>query len=248
MKDIYSITLIAVPGIPLIQESDDVGAIIIRCAKDADITFEEKDVLVVAQKIISKAEGAVVDLNSIVPSHRAHELALVTGRDPRLCQVYLDESQEILGVHGGRVIVRHRLGFVCSSAGVDKGNVALPAQLLVSLLPRDPDQSARELRDQIFQLAGTRVAVIISDSFGRPDREGSVGIAIGVAGISPIKARIKPDLFGLVSTRKIAIVDELSAAASVLMDQNNEGRPVILIRGVDYDVSEETHIGELLSG
>ena len=179
----HTTSLFGLQTLPLVTKGDDVGRLIVTATQREGIGIEEKDVLVVAQKIISKAEGATVDLKTVTPSPEAITLAKQTGRDARLCQVYLNEASEVLRVKGRMVITRHRLGFECSGSGVDRSNLAPHAEERVTLLPENPDQSAREIRDTIYTQTGCRVSVIVNDSFGRNDRDGSIGIAIGIAGI-----------------------------------------------------------------
>lgn len=239
------VTLYPIGGLPLITEGNDIGEMLLRQLNQT-IGVAEGDIIVVAQKIVSKAEGAVIDLVTIVPSERAREIAAQTDRDPRLCQVYLDEATEVLAIKGRMVITRHRLGFVGSSSGVDRSNVAPHDAGKVVLLPRDPDLSARRIRSRIREAAGARVAVIINDSCGRDHRGGSVGMAIGIAGISAIEIKERRDLFGNESRSQIALVDELAAAASMLMGQTDEGVPAVLIRGVPFTVVEEAQISDFL--
>ncbi len=242
----WSAGLYGVPNLPLITRGADLGELIVEAALKDGFTIAERDVLVVAQKIVSKAEGAVVRLADVEPSPRAVELAESTGRDPRLCEVYLRESDEILGTKGRMVITRHRLGFICTGAGVDRSNIALHDEGVVVLLPRDPDRSARQIRQKIKEMIRADVGVIISDSFGKPDREGSIGIAIGIAGIRHLEERRQHDLFGNQANSSIALVDELAAAASLIMGQANESRPVVVVRGIEYTQDEDASIKRLL--
>lgn len=239
------LTLYPIVGLPLIHEGDDLLSLLFE-RLEATLDVQNNDILVVAQKVISKAEGAVVDLSTITPSERACEIAQQTSRDSRLCQVYLDEAKEIIAIKGDVVVTRHKLGFVGSSSGVDRSNIDLYAAGIVVLLPRDPDQSARTIRDYVFVKTQKRIAVIINDSWGRDYRDGSVGTAIGIAGISPIEIYGKTDLFGNPSNSRIALIDELASAASILMGQKAEGVPAVLIRGVSFTIVEDAHIAEIL--
>ena len=241
-----TVTLYPVAGLPLIHEGDDLAAILL----DGIVTsvgIVDNDVLVVAQKIVSKAEGSVIELSTVTPSEHAKEIATKTGRDPRLCQIYLNEAKEVLAIKGRMVITRHRIGFVGSSSGVDRSNVGPHELGKVVLLPKDPDASARRIRNHIAKTTQKRIAVIINDSCGRDYRGGSVGMAIGIAGISAIEARHKKDLFGNDSNSQIALVDELAAAASMLMGQANEGVPAVLIRGMRFTINEDARITNLLN-
>lgn len=241
-----NIELIGLGGLPLIRKGDDLGKLIVESTTQQRIELQSDDIIAVAQKIVSKAEGRTVDLATIEPSDEARKIADQTGRDPRLCQVYLNESKVVLRIKGRMVITRHKLGFECSSAGVDRSNVAPHSDGIVVLLPEDPDQSARGIREAIRDRLGIKVAIVITDSLGRHDREGSIGLAIGVAGIKPIEVRHQQDLYGNQANTAIAIVDEASAAASLMMGQGDESIPVVLIRGVRYTTDEEASIQQLL--
>lgn len=235
------VELFAVLGLPLVKMGDDLAKMITD-----RIPVREGDVIVIAQKVISKAEGAIVRLANIVPGKYALELAEQTGRDPRLCQVYLDEATEVIKVKGRMIITRHKLGFVGSSSFVDKSNVAPYGDELVVLLPIDPDRSAQIIRSNILKETGKCVAVIINDSLGRDDRDGSVGMAIGIAGIAALEKESRNDLFGNPSSPSIDRVDELAAAASLLMGQTDEAVPTVVIRGARYTKDERARISDLL--
>lgn len=226
-------TLTAIPGIPLIQAGDDLATIILNCASAADICFRDGDVLVVTQKIVSKAEGRAVRLDDVEPSDRASALAAQTGKDPRLVEIILGEARAVLRWRLSLIIAEHRLGWVCANAGVDRSNVAPPGQEVVLLLPEDPDRSAHQLRDRVCQATDADVSVVIVDTHGRPFRLGAVGVAIGVAGLTPLaNLRGHLDLFGHeLRTTTVAVADELASAASLLMGPADEGRPVVLVRG-----------------
>jgi coenzyme F420-0:L-glutamate ligase/coenzyme F420-1:gamma-L-glutamate ligase len=241
----FTVTLYPIVGLPLLNEGDDLAGILLS-GVERSVGIADDDILVVAQKIVSKAEGSIVELSNVIPSERAQEIAKQTGRDPRLCQVYLDEATEVVAIKGRMVITRHRIGYVGSSSGVDRSNVAPHDAGKVVLLPKDPDASARRIRNFIAQSAHKRIAVIINDSCGRDYRGGSVGMAIGIAGISAIEKTHKRDLFDNESNSQIALVDELAASASILMGQANEGVPAVLVRGVRFTTSEDARITELL--
>jgi coenzyme F420-0:L-glutamate ligase/coenzyme F420-1:gamma-L-glutamate ligase len=238
----------ALPGIPLIQPGDELPALIVQAAEADEFTLADADVVVVAQKIVSKAEGRIVHLADVTPSPRAEKLARLTGRDARLCQLYLDESKAIIEVHGRHVVTVHRLGFVGTGAGVDMSNVADRADGYAVLLPVDPDASARTIRAGIRDRVGAKVAVIVSDSFGSPSREGAYGAAIGIAGIRHLE---QPggdaDLFGNPNKPIMNRVDEIASAASILMGQTAAARPVVIGRGVPYTVDENASIAGLLT-
>src|SRR5215471_20066083 len=243
----WDMTFRALPGIPLIQPGDDLPALIIQAARDDQLTLADRDVITIAQKIVSKAEGQIVRLSDVTPSPQAEKLARATGRDPRLCQLYLDESKAILEVKGRHVVTVHRLGFQGTGAGVDMSNVADRAEGYAVLLPEDPDASARRIRSGIRERTGATVAVIISDSFGSPAREGAYGAAIGIAGIRHAEEpEGDADLFGNPSKPTINRVDEIASAASILMGQTAAARPIVVGRGIPYTPDENASIARLL--
>jgi coenzyme F420-0:L-glutamate ligase / coenzyme F420-1:gamma-L-glutamate ligase len=230
-----ALELTALRGLPMVQKGDDLGALIIAALDRT--TLRDGDVVVVAQKIVSKAEGRTVDLADVEPSAAAVRLAEEVGKDPRLVEVILGESTRVVRSRPNLIIVQHRLGFVMANAGVDQSNVA-PADGVhrVLLLPRDPDASAERLREALQRRFGVTIGVIISDSFGRAWRRGTCGIAIGAAGLpSLIDLRGQPDLFG--RTLEVSIIgfaDEIAAAASLLQGQAAEAQPVVLVRGLAW--------------
>ena len=201
-----------------------------------NITLADGDVLVLAQKIVSKAEGRLVDLADVHPTPEAEELALKSEKDPRLVQVILGESKQILRCRRGLIIVEHNRGFVCANAGIDRSNVAAGADEIVLLLPEDPDLSARILRDFFQDSQGVEIGVLIIDSHGRAWRNGIVGISIGFAGLPGIvDLRGSEDLFGYqLQVTQVAAVDELAAGASLIMGQAAEGFPAVHVRGFPY--------------
>lgn len=233
------IELLAIPHIPLLQPGDDLPGLVLAAAAADGMNWRDGDVLVVAQKIVSKAEGRLVHLPDVLPSPRAQELAGQTGKDPRLVEVILGESTEVLRVRPGLLVVEHRLGFVCANAGVDQSNVAGSDDWAL-LLPADPDASARRLRDAIRAASGAEMAVIVSDSHGRAWRFGTVGVAIGVAGLHPLSdLRGQPDLAGRpLQITEVGTADEIAAAAGLLMGQAGEQRPAVLVRGAQFKAGE----------
>jgi len=238
----------ALPGIPLIQPGDDLPALIAKAAEADGLTLADGDIVIVAQKVVSKAEGRIVRLADVTPTPEAEELAGRTGRDARLCQLYLDESAAVTEVRGRHVVTVHRLGFTGTGAGVDMSNVAGRAEGYAVLLPADPDASARAIRAGLRDLTGATVAVIVSDSFGSPVREGAIGAAIGIAGIRHAEQpQGDADLFGNPSTPMMNRVDEIAGAASILMGQTAAARPVIVARGVPYTADEDASITRLLT-
>ena len=238
----------ALPGIGLIQPGADLAAVIIGAAESDRFTLADGDAIVVAQKIVSKAEGRVVNLADVVPTQRALRLGERTGRDPRLCQLYLDESAAIVDVNGRHVVTIDRRGVHGTGAGVDMSNIGPRADGWAVLLPQDPDRSARTIRDGIRERTGATVAVIVSDSFGSPFREGAIGAAIGISGIRHLEEPDDDkDLFDNASKPVMNRVDEIAAAASILMGQTAAGRPVIIGRGVPYTCDEHASLAKLLT-
>jgi coenzyme F420-0:L-glutamate ligase/coenzyme F420-1:gamma-L-glutamate ligase len=227
------IRLIGLPGIPLLQEGDDLGEIILESFGALDLAIEDGDVLVVAETAVAKVEGEIIDLDSVIPSKKAFEIALATGKDPKLVEAIIGASKEIIKVGPDFIISETKHGFVCANAGIDESNIELG---LAKPIPSDPDASASCIRDKIESITGKKVAVVISDTQGRAFREGAVGVAIGISGMDPLwDRRGETDLYGRkLQTTTIAVADELSAAASIVMGQAHEGLPVVLIRGVDY--------------
>ncbi len=229
--------LIAVPGVPMVRPGDDLAALVAAAMRREDCAPRTGDVVVVAQKIVSKAEGRYVDLGTVQPSPRAWELAEETQKDPRIVEVILSESARVVRSRPGLLICEHRLGFVMANAGVDRSNLEPDdAAERVLLLPREPDTSAAALRERLMAEFGVELALVISDSFGRPWRLGTVGVAIGAAGLpSVLDLRGRPDLSGrLLEVTEVGLADEIASAASLLMGQANEGRPVVLVRGLRW--------------
>jgi len=226
--------------IPAIRVGDDLAKIALAALARDDDRLHSGDVLVFAQKIVSKAEGRTVELSRVRPSERACELAQQTGHDPRLVELILQESTEVIRQRRELLIVRHRLGFTLANAGIDASNV--DGQDNVLLLPVDPDASATRLRSALRKQTGIDVGVLIIDSWGRPWRMGTVGCAIGLSGLPGlIDMRGCPDLNGRPLKRtEVGFADELAAAASILMGQAAEGRPIVLARGVPYERREGT--------
>ena len=230
-----SLTAWVPAGCPDIRPGADLASTVLEVCRSSALELASGDVLVLAQKVVSKAEGAVVHLAEIIAGPRAEQLAVEAEKDPRLCQVILDESARILRVRPGLIIAEHRLGFICANAGVDFSNVGLGSEW-VCVLPKDPDGSAVRIRRAIAQAVGADVAVIINDTHGRPWREGAVGVAIGVAGLEPIYSYIgREDLYGYVLHSSIeSVADELAATASLLQGQAAEGTPLVVIRGARF--------------
>ena len=228
--------LTALPGIPLVQPGDDLARLIADALDRAGEPLAAGDVVVVAQKIVSKAEGRYADLAEVTPTQRAVVLAAETEKDPRLVQLILDEANEVLRYRRGVLVVVHRLGYVMANAGIDSSNVGPDADgERVLLLPEDPDASCRRLRAALQQRYGVEVAVVVNDSVGRAWRNGTVGTALGAAGLPAVlDLRGRHDLFDRVLTATdVGLADEISAAASLLQGQADEGTPVVLVRGLE---------------
>ena len=228
--------LIALPDIPLVNPGDDISELIAAGLERVGETLQNGDALVIAQKIISKSEDRYADLDKVEPSARAMELGEKTDKDPRLVELILSESREVLRYRPGVLIVAHRLGYVLANAGIDSSNVAPHNDgQRVLLLPVNPDGSCARLRGEMKARFGKNVAIVISDSVGRAWRVGTVGIALGAAGLeSVLDLRGQADLYGRpLAVSIVGLGDELAAAASILQGQGDEGLPVVLIRGLD---------------
>ena len=237
MSGVGRLELLALPGLPMVKASDDLAALLAEAYARCAITPRPGDVLALAQKIVSKAEGRMVELASVVPSPRAVALAAEVQKDPRLVELILSESVRVVRSRPNVLIVEHRLGFVMANAGIDQSNVA-PADGIerALLLPTDPDGSAARLRTALRQRLGMAPAVIVTDSFGRAWRRGTQGIAIGAAGLPALlDLRGNPDLFG--RTLQVSIsgfADEIASAASLVMGQGDEAQPAVLVRGLAW--------------
>ncbi len=239
------IELIALAGIPEVEPGDDVAQLIAESARSGDIGLGEDDVVVVTQKIVSKAEGRIVDLATVEPSEFALDYARRTERDPRQVELVLRESAEVVRMTPvGLIISRTRHGFVCANAGVDLSNVA---EERATLLPADPDASAARIRERLGELLGVRPAVVISDSFGRAWRNGIVNVAVGAAGIEVLlDLRGQPDASNRpMRATIIAVADELASAADLAGGKVNQ-RPVVVVRGFDYPRAERTGAAALV--
>ena len=237
MKRSNAVEILAVPGIPLVCKDDDLVVLIGEGLSRGGIVPRGGDVFVLTQKIVSKAEGRMVDLATVKPSAEAIELAGNVQKDPRLVELILSESVRVVRAGPGILIVEHRLGFVMANAGIDQSNVASPDDPeRALLLPLDPDGSAAILRERLSERFGVPVAVIISDSFGRAWRSGTTGIALGAAGLpSLIDMRGHADLYGrALRVTEIGFADEIAAAASLLMGQADEALPAALVRGLTW--------------
>ncbi|HEX5586696.1 MAG TPA: coenzyme F420-0:L-glutamate ligase [Acidimicrobiia bacterium] len=228
------VTLIGIEGIPPVVPGDDVGALLVAAMRGSGLTPVAGDAVVVTSKIISKAEGCVVDLRSVTPSAEARDLAARTDKEPELVELVLGESTGIVRAVPGVLIVRHRLGFTSANAAIDRSN-ADGGEHTALLMPRDPDASARAVRDTLADAFGVDVAVVVSDTHGRPWRRGNVGVAVGVAGLEPVVDMAGAvDLFGReLKATMIPIADQLAGAAALVSGEADEGLPVVLVRGLD---------------
>jgi coenzyme F420-0:L-glutamate ligase/coenzyme F420-1:gamma-L-glutamate ligase len=238
-----SLQVIALTGLPLIKAGDDLVELIASSLKLNGVEPRAQDILVVAQKIVSKAEGRMIDLATIEPSAKARTLAAEVDKDPRLVELILSESVRVVRARRNVLIVEHRLGFIMANGGVDQSNVGpVDGGSRALLLPENPDRSAETLRNGLAAATGIDLAVVINDSFGRPWRQGTAGVAIGVAGLPAlIDLRGRPDLFGRkLEVSIIGFVDEIAAAASLVMGQADEAAPAVLIRGLRWPEPEST--------
>jgi coenzyme F420-0:L-glutamate ligase/coenzyme F420-1:gamma-L-glutamate ligase len=240
------IQIIGIQGLPIIKAGDNLAKLICYAAERQKTPIQNDDIIVVTHVIASRAEGQIVNLDGVTPSSFAKSIAEQYGKDPTLVEVILRESKSIVRMDRGILITESKHGFVCANSGVDKSNV--PGERMVALLPENPDASAEKIRKEIKRLTGCDVAVIISDTHGRPLREGEINIAIGVAGIKPIRDRRgEKDLFGyILRIKQSAIADELASAAELVIGQADEGIPVAIIRGYNYPKSESARATELI--
>ncbi len=235
--------IIGLEGLGEIEQGNSIGGLIYQACSRLGLSLIEEDILVVAHKIVSKAEGRTIRLDSIQPSTRALELSHELGKDPSLLEIILRESRRIIRKGGGTIIVETHHGFICANAGVDLSNVGLGK---VALLPQDPDRSAREIREELRKLGGVTPGVIISDSFGRPWRLGTVDVAVGVCGLKPLRDyRGKRDRYGYELKASVAAVaDEIASAAELVMGKRGEV-PVVIVRGYSAE-REDGSTRELL--
>jgi coenzyme F420-0:L-glutamate ligase/coenzyme F420-1:gamma-L-glutamate ligase len=240
----YIVRSTAVPEIPLIKPGDNLGGIIYNAIIHHSIPLSEGDILVVSSKIISKAEGRVVSLKSIVPSKKAGDIARLSGKDPRIVELMMKES-EIINVEHGVIETVHNLGFICTSGGIDRSNTGNPEDEMVSLLPINPNLSAKGIVDEIRRLSGKEIGVVVNDSLGIKYRTGSIGLAIGVFGLPAvlIGGEGEVDIYGKRRNFKISFADEIAATGSLLMGQSDEGFPVVIISGLHYKTKNDKGIG-----
>ena len=242
------VALIALPDIPLVEPGDDLASFLIAGIEASGHQPRDRDVLVVAQKIVSKAEGRYRRLDQVSPSPRAREIAQQSHKDPRLIEVILSESREVIRCKRDVVITEHKLGFVMANAGVDQSNIDHADGERVLLLPADPDASCRDLKRRLDMSFGVSFGVIINDSFGRAWRNGVVGVALGAAGLPSLLDMVgEADMFGRkLRVTQIALADEIAAAASLVMGQAAERQPAVLVHGLDWSERAETAARALL--
>jgi len=232
------LTISPLTNFPLIKKGDNIAESISSSLSNNNIALKDGDIIVIAQKIVSKAEGRIVDLKDVNPSKKARELASICEKDPCLIELILQESNQVIRIKPGTIIVEHRLGFICANAGIDHSNVVKDnkAEDLVLLLPKNPDKSASAIRQYFYHKENVQIGIMIIDSHGRAWRLGVVGITIGISGLPGlVDMRGEPDLFGgILRTTQIGAADELAGAASLVMGQANEGIPVVHVRGFPY--------------
>jgi coenzyme F420-0:L-glutamate ligase/coenzyme F420-1:gamma-L-glutamate ligase len=240
------VQVIGIESLPIIKIGDNLASLICDTAEKQGTPIQDGDIIVVTHVIVSRAEGRIANLDEVVPSEFARTIAKQCEKDPALVEVVLREAKGIIRMGDGKIITETKHGFICANSGVDKSNV--PGENIVALLPENPDDSAEKIRREIKRLTGCEVAVIISDTHGRPLREGEINVAIGVAGIKPIRDRRgEKDLFGYtLRVKQTAIADELCSAAELVIGQANEGIPVAIIRGYRYPKSENVKATELV--
>lgn len=238
--------VIGLETIPDIKPGDDIAELIINSCIQEGVDIDDGDVIVVSQKIVSKSEGRILDINSLKPSSEAVKLSETTGKDARFIEAVLMESREVVKAAPGHLITITRHGITCANAGIDKSNVS-GSENIVTLLPIDPDVSAGKIRRRIEILTGRRVAVIISDTHGRPLRNGQINVAIGLSGINPFKDyRGMKDLAGYtLSIKNIALADEVASAAELVMGQAKEKIPVAIVKGLGVKIEDNHTAGEL---
>ncbi len=241
-----TVQIIGIEGLPIVQPEDNLGKLIFEAANKQGTPIREHDVVVVTHVVVSRSEGALVNLDGVIPSEFAKRIAQQYDKDPAMVEVVLQESKSIRRMRNGILITESKQGFTCANSGVDKSNV--PGDRMVALLPHDPDESALRIRRDVKKLTGCDVAVIVSDTHGRPLRDGAINVAIGVAGLKPISDRRgEKDLFGYVlKVKQTAVADELASAAELVIGQANEGVPAAIIRGYPYLTSDEAKATELI--
>ncbi len=227
-----TLELFGLKEIPLVQKGDNIAQIIENDLKEENISLEDGDIILIAETLISKAEGNIIKIDDIVPSQEAIEIAEKCKKDPKIVEMILQESNEVVVVGPNFIVTETKHGFVCANSGIDESNVE---DGLATPIPKNPDKSAKEIREYLEKISDKELAVIITDTQGRAFRVGAIGTAIGCSGINPLWVRVgEEDLFGrALETTEVATADELAAAASLLMGQANEGIPIVIIRGFE---------------
>ncbi len=240
------VQVISIRNLPIFREGDDLAAILCNAASKQGTPIQNNDVIVVTHVVVSRVEGQVVDLDSVKPSAFAQSIASRSDKDPALVEVVLRQAESIIRMRDGSLITRTQHGLICANSGVDKSNV--PGTRNVALLPEDPDSSARRIRRGIQKCARKTVAVIVSDTHGRPLRDGEINVAIGVAGLTPIRDRRGgKDLFGyILRAKRTAVADELASAAELVIGQADEAIPAAIIRGYTFQRSDTASAKDIL--
>lgn len=240
------VEIFPVTGLPTIKKNDDLALLICKAAEKQGTPIQNDDIIVITHVVVARAEGNIVDLKTIIPSNFAKSVAKSTNKDPRLVEVILRESKRIVRMKNGKLITETKHGLICANSGIDKSNV--PGNTVVALLPEDSDTSAKTIRRNVFKSSGKDVAIIISDTHGRPLRNGEINIALGTSGFEPLRDRRgEKDLFGYtIRIKRTAIADELASAAELVIGQTNEGIPVAIIKGYSYPKSETAKAKKLI--
>ena len=240
-----AVRVIAIENLPLIKKGDNIAKLVVNAAKSQGTPIQENDVVVITHVAVSKAEGNVINLDEVNPSERSKEIAQKTNKDPALVEVILRETKEIVRISQNSIITETKSGIICANAGVDRSNVSGDRNVVP--LPKDPNASAQNMRQEIRRLTNINVAVIISDTHGRPFRMGEINVAVGVAGMKPIRDRRgEKDLFGYVlQVKQTCIGDELASAAELVIGQASEGIPAAIIRGYKYQTAENVTARDL---
>jgi len=235
-----------VTGLPIIKEGDDLALLICQASEKQGTPIQNGDIIIATHVIVSRAEGTIVDLNTVKPSEFAKNIAKTTGKDPRLVEVVLRASKSVVRMRKGKLITESNQGIVCANSGIDQSNV--PGGSVVALLPEDSDLSAKRIRKKVCEITGKDVAVIVSDTHGRPLRHGEINIALGTSGFEPLRDRRgETDLFGYtIRIKRTAIADELASAAELVIGQTNEGIPVAIIRGYNYPKSDTANATKMI--
>ncbi len=225
--------LIAIENFPLVQAGNDLPRMLVEVASGNGVQIEDGDVIVIAQKVFSKAENRIVNMMDVKPSERATEIGKKIGKSPRFVELVLQETSRPIKISPGVFLVEDKRGLVCINAGIDKSNVK--GDGVFALLPENPDKSASSFRTAIKRITGKNVAIVICDTYSRPFRRGQVNFAIGISGIKPFRDyRQQKDMFGqILKVKNVAVVDEIASAAELLMGQATESRPFVIVRGLE---------------